>query len=144
MLSRGRDRVVVVAHADDLRHARAERVEALDAPSARTAACATLGRRAGRPGRGRTSRRPGTTQTESSDDFEELDRRRDELVRDRVLFEHLQVGLDDEAAVEPGERRAESERLDEHRHAARRSPARHGEVDPRVVERVHGLDGAGA
>ena len=72
--------------------------------------------------------------------LEQLDRRRDEVVGDRALLDHVEVGLDHETAVEPGERRTDRERLDEHLHPARRAPARHREVDPGVVQRVHRLD----
>ena len=74
--------------------------------------------------------------------LEELDRRRDELLADDALLDHLHPGLDDETAVERRDRRPKRERLDEHRHAARRPPARHREVDPRVVQLVHRLDRA--
>ena len=66
----------------------------------------------------------------------------DELVRDDALLDDVMVGLDDEPAVEGRDRRRERERLDEHRHPARRPAARHREVDAGVVERVHGRDRA--
>ena len=53
---------------------------------------------------------------------------------------HLRI--DHEPAVERSERALEVERLDEHLHPAGRAPARDGEVDPRLVELVNGLDGA--
>ncbi len=59
-----------------------------------------------------------------------------------MLLDDLHLRLDDEAAVEAGERRPKCERLDEHGHAARRPAARHGEVDPRVVQVVNRLDRA--
>ena len=74
--------------------------------------------------------------------LDELDGRRDEIATDDALLDDLEVGLDDEPAVEGRNRRREREGLDEHRHAARRPPARHGEVDSGVVERVHGGDRA--
>ena len=74
--------------------------------------------------------------------LEDLDRPRHERGRDRVLLDDVHLRLDDEAAVEAGQRRTQREWLDEHLHPPRRPPARQGEVDTRLVQLVCGLDGA--
>ena len=70
------------------------------------------------------------------------DRTGNDVVGNEVLLDDVEVRLDDEAAVEPRERRLDRERLDEHLHPPRRAPARDREVDARLVERVDGVDRA--
>lgn len=58
-----------------------------------------------------------------------------------TLLDDLHVGADDQASVERGDGGLQAERLDEHGHATRRTPAGDGEEDARVVQVVHGRDG---
>jgi hypothetical protein len=69
--------------------------------------------------------------------LEHLDDRGDELGGQRALLEDRHRGVDHEATVEPADRRREGERLDQHRHAAWRSSARDGEVDPCIAQLGH-------
>ena len=91
--------------------------------SARTGRCASRVRRAGRRDRARTSPLLVDPDGEARG-LEELDRPRHERVRDRALLDDVDLRLDDEAAVEAGQRRTQRERLDEHLHPPRRPPAR--------------------
>jgi hypothetical protein len=137
----GCDRVVVVAHTDDLRDSALDTVEALhdgrrELHRLRLMRDVRAGRVADEP-----VGAPVHPDVEL-EGLEQLEYRCDELVRDDSLLEHLHAGLDDEASVERGERRRERERLDEHRHALRGAAARHREADAGLVERVDRLDRA--
>ena len=57
----------------------------------------------------------------------------DEVGREHALLDHVHVAIDDEPAVERGDRRLEVERVDQHRHAARRTAARDREQDAGVA-----------
>ena len=48
------------------------------------------------------------------------------------------VGLDEDAAIEAGNRRPQRQRLDQHRHAARRPAAGDRKGNARGLERLHG------
>ncbi len=71
-------------------------------------------------------------ETVLQDDLDRLFRAFD---RKDVLFDDRHVGLDEDRAVESADRRLERQRLDQHRHAARRPPARDGKRDSCVLNR---------
>ena len=53
---------------------------------------------------------------------------------ERVALDHGEVGIDEHAAVEAGDGALQSERLDQHAHAARRPAAGDGERNAGVVQ----------
>ena len=125
---RSRDRCVVVAHADDLREPRRSR-RSWRRRSARTGRCAPRGATCGPSGSSTSQSAPRYTHTESPNDSMQLDGRRDEIATDDALLDDLEVGLDDEPAVEGGDRRRERERARRAstcRAAAARSSPRRG------------------
>ena len=116
----GRDGVVVVAHADDLRDPGLDAVEAVDHGGLELHGVRlALDMRAVR-GRGRASPRPGRPRPRAPNDSRISIVGADEILGGRALVDHLHLRLDDEAAVEAGQRRLQRERLDEHLHAPRR------------------------
>src|ERR1700733_476673 len=54
-----------------------------------------------------------------------------------VLFHDGHVGLDENSAVEPGNRRLQSQRIDQHRHAARRTAAGNRKGDACGLQSLH-------
>ena len=55
----------------------------------------------------------------------------------RVALDHRQIGIDEHAAVEAGDRPRQGERLNEHAHAARWAAARDGEGDAGGAQFTH-------
>ena len=54
----------------------------------------------------------------------------------------VEIGLNDHAAVEAGDRFGDFQRLDQHLHAPRRPPAGNPKQDAGIVQLLHRLDGA--
>jgi hypothetical protein len=57
--------------------------------------------------------------------------------RQAVLFDDRHVGPDENPAVEACNGRPQGERLDQHRHAARRPAAGDGKGNPNRIQRLH-------
>ena len=60
-----------------------------------------------------------------------------------VFFHDGHVGLDENPAVESGNRRPQRQRIDQHRHAARRPAARDRKGDAGAIKLFHGRPRAG-
>ena len=65
----------------------------------------------------------------------------DKFLRDHPLLDHRHVPVHHDAAVKGGDRGREVERLDQHRHAARRPAAGDREQDPGLAQLAHGIHG---
>jgi hypothetical protein len=62
-------------------------------------------------------------------------------LRQGMLLQNGQIGLDEDTTVEPRDRRRDLQRVHQHGHATRRASARDGELDARVMQFVDGGDG---
>src|SRR6202012_3292300 len=71
----------------------------------------------------------------------ELDKPRDQLLGENLLFDNGHVRTHDEPSVEGRDRRLQVERLDEHLHTAGGTSAGYGEQDPGPAQTPHGFQG---
>src|SRR5882757_8037999 len=59
-----------------------------------------------------------------------------------MLFDRLQLRIDDRAAVERADRQRDRQRLDQKTHPVRGPAGNDGESDAGLVQRAHGIPGA--
>ena len=133
------DAIEVVAHADDLRDALGDPVEAVD-DGRREAHRVGL---FGDVRDVRVAQQPFGAAIQPHVELvfaDQLDDRLDQPRIDRAFLDHRHVRPRVQAAVERRQRQRQLQRLDEHLHPARRAPARHGELHAGVFQRMHRRD----